>query len=177
MSPEKNNWQDLASDLGLSFEIDPNAPEIPPEPEPVVTVEQTSITTISVETSLPEVSQDAEQEESLDSSSGEPGSDKPGEEGWDGNRKRRRGRRRRRGRGEAGGPEDGASPGEDLQEAVPVAVGAPLAEMSEMDEDDSDSGSDSRSGGSDEEFVLEDLTNLSVPSWTELIDSLYRPDR
>lgn len=36
MAPNNNNWQDFAADLGLSFEVDPNAPELPPEPELLV---------------------------------------------------------------------------------------------------------------------------------------------
>jgi len=184
MSPDKNNWQDLASDLGLSFEIDPNAPELPPEPEPVFVVEQTVITSVTVETPAEldnesELSSEALEESSVGSSgNGLQEVGQPGENSEEA-RKRKRGRRRRRGRGENGPAENDAAESEsETPELVGSAVGRGAIEMDSDEHEDAHHGGDHGHGPHDEEeFVLEDLTNLNVPIWTELIDSLYRPDR
>lgn len=181
MAPNNNNWQDFAADLGLSFEVDPNAPELPPETELVI-----GETVIAAEI----LQEDGEVggESSAEETTGE-----SGPEDANGNKRRRRGRRRRKGRGEgeegsAEGESEGLAPTTDEEESESgelVGAGAGLSERrSARAENDNHHRPvhhhhhhDDESPADDDNFVLEDLSNLSLPSWTELIDSLYRPER
>lgn len=180
MAPNNNNWQDFAADLGLSFEVDPNAPELPPEPEMVVGEEVIASEINQADAEL--ASESNSEEVQLES----------GPEDANGNKRRRRGRRRRKGRGEG---EEGSieieseslTPTNDDEESEGVELvgaGAGLSERrSARAENDihhrpvHHHHHDDDAPADDDNFVLEDLSNLSLPSWTELIDSLYRPER
>jgi ribonuclease E len=181
MAPNNNNWQDFAADLGLSFEVDPNAPELPPEPE--MLVGEAVVTA--------EIAQEGS-ESVVESSTEEETAGESGTEDANGNKKRRRGRRRRKGRGEG---EEGTTdadneglnqtPDEDEPEnGELVGAGAGLSERRSARAENANHHRpilhhhhDDESPADDDNFVLEDLSNLSLPSWTELIDSLYRPER
>ncbi len=85
------------------------------------------------------------------------------EDGEDTEPERRRRRRRRRGRKPAVEAEAVAEEDDDSEEAAAEeeVVSEEVEEATEQEEED------------DEEF--EDLTDLAVPSWAELVASLYRP--
>ena len=182
MAPNNNNWQDFAADLGLSFEVDPNAPELPPEAE--LPVAEALITSELVKEGAESSGESAPEDETV----GEAGT-----EDANGNKRRRRGRRRRKGRGEG---EEGANEGEtealapsqdddESENGELVGAGSGMSERRSARAENANHHRpilhhhhhDDESPADDDNFVLEDLSNLSLPSWTELIDSLYRPDR
>jgi len=138
---------------------------------------------------IPEVEESSESEEDDD----EEGSTEEGGEttGDDGGKKRRR-RRRRRKKG-AAGPKDAVA--EDAKPApvtskptpvvskpvpVPVAVAEEESLDTELDEDEVED-EVLYEGGQDEEeedaVAMEILETWNVPTWQELIASLYRPER
>lgn len=89
--------------------------------------------------------------------------------------KRRRRRRRRRGRrrgGETPGEDEGAA------EAPDGADGSPGSETLEGEEDSADDG-DAGEEEDDDDGDVEPITftDWNVPTWQELIASLYRPER
>ena len=153
MASNKNNWQDFAKDLGLSFEIDPNAPELPPEPEVVVVETVVAAEVVVCSKDLDTVTAETVVAD-LDTDTGSEVTEEPGEP-----KRRRRVRKRRGPREET----DEANEGNDAPE------GTLLGDGDHRDEEESPE--------DEEPFVLEDLSNLSLPNWTELIDSLYRPER
>ncbi len=181
MAPNNNNWQDFAADLGLSFEVDPNAPELPPE---IDLIAGETVTTA-------EIVQGGGESVAESSSEGETVGE-PGTEDANGNKRRRRGRRRRKGKGE--GEEnssefetEGLAPAGDDEESETgelVGAGAGISERRSARAENANHHRpllhhhhDDETPADDDNFVLEDLSNLSLPSWTELIDSLYRPER
>jgi hypothetical protein len=182
MAPNNNNWQDFAADLGLSFEVDPNAPELPPEPE--LLVSEAVVTAEIVQEGSESVAESSPEEEAAGDS---------GTEDANGNKKRRRGRRRRKGRGEGEeGAQDAESEGlvqnsgeDEPENGELVGAGAGMSERRSARAENANHHRpilhhhhhDDESPADDDNFVLEDLSNLSLPSWTELIDSLYRPER
>lgn len=180
MASNKNNWQDFAKDLGLSFEIDPNAPELPPEPE-VVVVE----TVVAAEVVVCSNDLDTVTAETVvsDLETGSEVTEEPGEP-----KRRRRVRKRRGPREETDEGNDAPEgtlldEGENAEGRELVSVGAPDNEFQSAvgenlvrhhhrhHHDEEETSEDN------EPFVLEDLSDLSLPNWTELIDSLYRPER
>lgn len=187
MASNKNNWQDFAKDLGLSFEIDPNAPELPPEPEVVVVETVVAAEVVVCSKDLDTVTAETVVAD-LDTDTGSEVTEEPGEP------KRRRRVRKRRGPREETDEANEANEGNDAPEGTLlgdgenaegrelVSVGAPdnefqsavgenLVRHHRHHRDEEESPED------EEPFVLEDLSNLSLPNWTELIDSLYRPER
>ncbi len=187
MASNKNNWQDFAKDLGLSFEIDPNAPELPLEPE-VVVLEPVVAAEVVAPHELDPLKAGTD-ESGVETISGPDGIGEPEDSGEP--KRRRRVRKRRGSREEPEGGNSSETPEETLpedgegsqgRELVGAVAGTPDNGLQAASRENP--GRHPRHHHHDEEiqedeepFVLEDLSNLSLPNWTELIDSLYRPDR
>jgi hypothetical protein len=88
-------------------------------------------------------------------------------------RRRRRGRRGRRDRDEARPEEEAVGTGSESP-----ANGLPVEEMAEGEDDSADdSDAEFDDGDDDDEVEPLSFTDWNVPTWNELIASLYRPER
>ncbi len=87
-----------------------------------------------------------------------PGSEMPAEEGTAEERKRRRRGRGRKRRDREESPAAVADGSESVEE--------PMVEAASVEDEDANDGGE-----------VDDLSNWNAPSWNDLIDSLYRPDR
>jgi len=99
--------------------------------------------------------------------------DPEGEPALEGDKRRRRRRRRRgrRGRNEGGADQESIAGGPES-----TASGSPPEDVAEDEDADEDSDADEDNDDEDEVEPLS-FTDWSVPTWNELIASLYRPER
>jgi len=120
----------------------------------------------------PAVGSQAEAESAQEVEVGEAPEEIP-DEPLTGEEKRRRRRRRRRRRGQDGDGESEAA--EVVQAGAEPAAGPPNLE----DADEEDAADDGLADEEDEEEEAESISfaDWTVPSWNELIGSLYRPER
>jgi hypothetical protein len=88
-------------------------------------------------------------------------------------RRRRRRRRRRRGAGEAA--DDGAGKSDSPLEGAEGAAGP--TEAAEAGDEEDDGGEDDLTDDDEEEIEPLSIPDWNVPTWQELIASLYRPER
>jgi len=189
-SQQEEHWRELAQLLGVGSEapaVKPVAakapasapveakapPPPPPEPQPVMTVaefhDEVVASPIVEETSVeePARSDDTTGEET------ETGSDwRDAEEDRPRRGKRRRGRRGRR---EDRPPSRLEEKAPDLEEADEEQA---LPEDSENGEEETEDAAEPVEAQTEEDLDVDNtLRDWNVPSWNELIASLYRPDR
>jgi hypothetical protein len=204
---QEDHWRDLAALLGLesaaASSVQPAAKppekkapvaELEPVPPPVAQFQETAEATNPIEEIEARGEYDVEQEEfttfaeeteELAVTDDEP--QEPREPAEDKQRRgrRRKGRRGRRDDRRETAPEEGGadtsveSVEEDDTESQPhgwksSAAEAPVAETDDQDDDEAELPAQEAELDDEEDDTLSDW---NVPSWTELIASLYRPER
>ncbi len=192
------NWKALQLALGLSpEEAEANAarqmseqspPEAPAEPEPPVlkrdkkpvqpVEEDVHLFGEGIVTAEPALESDAEEESGQEVEVGEAPEEVPDEPAPTDEKKRRR-RRRRRGRRGENGAESAGNETAEAEETGPLFDSGEEIPSSGANSEDLDDEEDDEETGEDDEDEIEPISfaDWNVPTWNELIGSLYRPER
>ena len=171
MTDPNDPWADLYQDLGLTTNEPAAQPPAPPPPaeEPAALhyadAEDGDTFALSAD-------EEAGDDGPDDEADGEPGAEgAPGEEGPKKRRRRRR-RRKKKGPGDAVAGEPAAVGIAPVAEAVPDEVGFAPADDDEAIEPVGETGEEVSP-----EMTRDLIANWNVPSWSEIVAGLHRPER